>query len=102
MKLFSAVIHEQNGEQEYSHDVLIEAETLEEATFQADRIAQKWYSDGYNDETGEEEYPEKEDGDEGYYHLGGCIYVTAQDVNETTFDEWAKWMYDRCLMGTGH
>jgi len=101
MKLFRATIEERNGEQEYSHDILIEAETLEEAEAKADKVAQEWYGTGeYEGEDGQgaEVFPEKEEGDKGYYHLGGCIYTEAQNVNEITFDEWAQWMYNRCLM----
>ena len=87
MKLFKTIIEEHNGEQEYSHDILILAATQASAEKKADKIARSWFDD--NDK--------KKDGD-GYFHLGGLIYVESRGVCETTKEEWQEWMYQRCLM----
>lgn len=45
MPYFGAVVKEQNGEQEYCHDLIIKAKNLGEALAKADSKASNWYED---------------------------------------------------------
>ena len=87
-KLFSIRLEERSGEQEYYHDILIEATSLEQAERKANKVAQRWY-DSYDG------LPKKEDG--GYYHRHNEIFVSVSFLEETTREEWCQKMYENAL-----
>jgi hypothetical protein len=75
-KYFLITIEEKNGEQEYSHDSIVEAKTLKKAEKIGEKIAENWYDN-------EDGLVEKNE--DGYYeHLGGCIFVAVHSVEEIT------------------
>jgi len=63
-KYFLAVLIEKNGEQEYSHDVIIQAEDENAALIRAERLAAEWYDSEY-----------ERDGDWVMFDMGVAVRV---------------------------
>ena len=63
-KYFMAVIEERNGEQKYSHDIIIEAKDETEALILAENIARCWYDSDYSQEE-----------DWIFFHIGVAVKV---------------------------
>lgn len=75
-KYYLIRIHEQNGEQEYTFEHLADLHPRANVEKYADNVAKTWYDDD----------AEKE-GD-GYYHVGGEIYVEVKSITEITQEEY--------------
>lgn len=84
MKYYRITFNERNGEQEYYHHSVIEASNEAEAQTEAEKEAQNWYD---IDEDEDEELPEKDEHGE-YYHLGGCIAVSVEGIQEIPEDHY--------------
>jgi len=101
MPYFAGRLKEQNGEQEYSYDHIIEAENLEEAEKIYDMYAKDFYGDA--DERinfdGSVEEIEKEDG--GYYFFNDAIFVEVESIRPTTKEEWMQEQFDLNLLKGG-
>ena len=86
-KCYHYTLEEINGEQEYSYDYLIEAESLEEAEAIANTHAGTFYCD-----EPEEVY------DESYAFFGGAICVEIGSITETTKEGFIKDMLRRATL----
>ena len=86
-KYYHYTLEEINGEQEYSYDYLIEAESLEEAESIANTHASTFYCD---------EPEEVHDG--SYAFFGGAICVEIDSITETTKEGFIKDMLRRVTL----
>jgi len=91
--LYSVQLEETNGEQEYSHDLLIKAGNDHEAWHQAHHIARHWYA-------GEGKNVSQEPGQQEYTFFGGARAVRIARVEETTRKEWLERQYQAALIQT--
>jgi hypothetical protein len=89
-KWFAGSITEYNGEQEYKHDIIMQAKTLDEAIKIAEATAHNWYEDA----DVEEELSDK--GDLSYSFFGGILGCRVDSVYETTIKEWCKRQFESC------
>lgn len=87
MKLYEGEFTEHNGEQEYTHRVLVHARTMQSA----EKKILKWMKHWYEDD-GVEPYE-----DRGWEFFGGQIIVSLDGVNETTKQEFMENAYRRAI-----
>jgi len=92
MKLFFFRLNEQNGEQEYSYDHIVEAENLNEAQKKAEIYASNFY--GKADEMDEN----KELIEKTFWFFGGCIAVNISDLYETTKEKFLERIYQNSFI----
>jgi hypothetical protein len=90
---FSFTLTERNGEQEYSHDYLVYANTQKEADEMATEHARNWY-----DNTNELDPYDKDN--DCFWFLGGCIAVTISPCSETDAEQFAIALADRYTLGS--
>jgi hypothetical protein len=93
MPYFAGRLKEQNGEQEYSYDHIIEAETLEDAEKIYEEYAKTFYGDGSDDEP--------EEGDGGYYFFNGEIWAGVESIIPTTKEAWMENQFNINLLKEG-
>jgi hypothetical protein len=86
VKYYAGTLEERNGEQEYSHDYIIEAVSVR----QAQSILNDYAKTFYNGK------PEK--GDDGYYFFNGQLWVGARDVVRTSMAAWQRQQLRICLL----
>lgn len=91
-KLYKFRLEELNGEQEYTYDHLLYAESQEVAQRMAHEYARTFYEDDGPDWT------EVNDGSLVYFFIGGAIAVEVGFVSITTKEEWQEWMFNRSLL----
>ena len=107
MKLFFLRLNEQNGEQEYSYDHIVEAENLNEAQKKAEIYASNFY--GKADEMDEktDKLDEKTDkliektdklDEKIFWFFGGCIAINISDLYETTKEEFLEKIYQNSFI----
>lgn len=87
MKLYEGVFTEYNGEQEYSHSVLVHAKTGQSA----EKKILKWMKHWYEDED-VEPYENI-----GWEFFGGQIIISLESVNETTKQAFMENAYRRAI-----
>ena len=93
--LYRVQLEEINGEQEYSHGLLVRAETINEAWEKAKEHAMRWYHDEDVQLNTERGHPE-------YYFFGGAIAVRISQVCKTTKEAWLKRQYQSALINQEH
>jgi len=89
VKWYAGSITEYNGEQEYKHDIIMQAENRGKATEIAEAKAKNWYEDADVEE-------EIDNGNIRYFFFGGGIMCEAGLVYETTIKEWCKRQFECC------
>jgi hypothetical protein len=89
--LYSVQLKETNGEQEYSHDLLITAGNDHEAWHQAHHLARHWYA-------GDGEEVHSNQGQQEYAFFGGARAVRIARVEKTTKEEWVKRQYEAAVI----
>ena len=95
MKLFVIVVKEQNGEQEYSNDLLAKANSNEDARKQAREYCAKWYD---SDEEETDEHVEVAADTDHFEFMDGAIVIDIQCVTETTEKAYKQTVFDRALI----
>jgi hypothetical protein len=89
MKLWHFTITEHNGEQEYTFDHLLYAETQGQATAEIRDWCKKWYDDDTVENLGPD----------CWSFFSGQILLDLDHISETTEQEWKDQMFERKLVG---
>ena len=92
--LYGFRLEEKNGEQEYSHDLLVRAGKESDAWDKAQEYAMHWYDDEDVEQIKEHGYVE-------FCFFGGAIGVRIDQVYKTTKEEWLERQYQSALIGSG-
>jgi len=92
MKLFEVRLREYIGEKEWTHNLLVEAKTINAAESKAHKYARRFWA-SYEDNE-----PVKKNKDGQYEFNGGEIVVEVLNVKDTTKEQFCQEAYERALI----